>query len=46
MICAVIVLCQLKFTALPKVVFEGRNQYDEIRCRQYSLTVFPIGARG
>jgi UDPglucose 6-dehydrogenase len=29
-----------------KVVFDGRNQYDEVRCRQYGLTVFPIGVRG
>jgi len=29
-----------------KVVFDGRNQYDEVRCRQYGLTVYPIGVKG
>ena len=28
-----------------KVVFDGRNQYDDVRCRQYGLTVYPIGVQ-
>jgi len=26
-----------------KVIFDGRNQYDEKKCAEYGLTVFPIG---
>ncbi len=26
-----------------KVIFDGRNQYDEVKCREYGLTVYPIG---
>ena len=26
-----------------RVIFDGRNQYDDVRCRQYGLTVYPIG---
>ncbi|MCK6491570.1 MAG: UDP-glucose/GDP-mannose dehydrogenase family protein, partial [Planctomycetes bacterium] len=28
-----------------RVVFDGRNQYDDVRCRAYGLTVYPIGVR-
>ena len=26
-----------------RVIFDGRNQYDEQRCKAYDLTVYPIG---
>ncbi len=28
-----------------KVIFDGRNQYDDQRVKQYGLTVFPIGVK-
>ena len=26
-----------------KAIFDGRNQYDEVRCREFGLDVFPVG---
>ncbi|MBN8524990.1 MAG: UDP-glucose/GDP-mannose dehydrogenase family protein [Planctomycetes bacterium] len=26
-----------------KTIFDGRNQYDDARCREFGLTVYPIG---
>ncbi|MCS6969711.1 MAG: UDP-glucose/GDP-mannose dehydrogenase family protein [Planctomycetota bacterium] len=28
---------------MARTIFDGRNQYDEARCREYGLTVYPIG---
>jgi UDPglucose 6-dehydrogenase len=26
-----------------RTVFDGRNQYDDVRCRDFGLTVYPVG---
>jgi UDPglucose 6-dehydrogenase len=26
-----------------KAIFDGRNQYDDARCREFGLDVYPIG---
>ncbi len=26
-----------------KAIFDGRNQYDDVRCREFGLSVYPIG---
>ncbi len=26
-----------------KAIFDGRNQYDDVRCREFGLDVFPVG---
>jgi deoxyribodipyrimidine photo-lyase len=28
---------------LGKAIFDGRNQYDDARCREFGLDVFPVG---
>jgi len=28
-----------------KVIFDGRNQYDDRKCAEYGLTVYPIGVK-
>ena len=26
-----------------RAIFDGRNQYDDVRCREFGLDIFPVG---